>query len=262
MSFLLKILGVPIKQPIPKNEKHSSEKKSFFMPNVFRMALDGMKSEEALEKYLEKQAKLHPEEYQQAIQDYFKEKLAQRTGLMRHVSFFDRDNTSKLNFWDVEQGFIDLGFGTISAYLNTILVIGGGILGTRKKELSVEDSHQLTHPKSHTALFNQNRTNFNNEAHENRLNKMVKHFMNGREQLEEKDIEDIVQNLGKNRSKNCLDEVARTLLRPLQRVAFTNILNLNGGSLTEKDLIEFFTGTFFYARAEPASVAHRIITMR
>lgn len=259
LSFFL---GVPVKTPNSEIKPFSSEKKSTFSPDIFRIALKNMKSEENLAKYLHKQAQLYPNEYREAIQAYFKEKLDQRTGLMRHVSFFDSENTSTLNFMDVVQGFKDLGFGTLSAYLNTALVIGGGILGTQKLEPPVEKVHHLTHPISHTALFNQNPSKFNNTAHERFIKNMIEKKMKGRDKLGEEDIISLVDEIGKQHPKTGLGEVFAKLLRPLQIVAFTNVMNLCGGSLTQQDLEDFFSGTLFYAIAEPSSVAHRVMTMR
>lgn len=262
MVSLLSFLGVPVKKQNLVPEPVFLKIKSDFKPDIFRIALKNLKSKEVLARYLDKQAKLHPEEYRQAIQGYFKEKLTQRTGLMRHVGFFDPENTSTLSLSTVVQGFKDLGFGPVSAYLNTLLVIVGGIAGTKKIEPPVEQAHHLTHPKSHTAIFNQNLSNLNNEAHEARIKRMVRHLMNGHETLKKEDIDPLVEQLGKKRSKTCTDELIRTLLRPLQRVAFTNLMNLCGGSLTEQNLIDFFEGTLFYAVAEPASVAPRVMAMR
>jgi hypothetical protein len=262
MLSLLSFLGVSVKRQDSVNIPILSKETSYFKPEVFRVALKEIKSEEVLAKFLDKQAKLYPQEYREAIQSYFKEKLANRTGLMRHVSFFDSENTSTLSFGAVVQGFKDLGFETLSAYLNTLLVIGGGIAGTKKVEPPVEEVHNLTHPKSHTAIFNQNVDNLNQDVHEARVKSMIKQLLNGREILEQEDIDSLVDQLGKKRSKTCTDELLRALLRPLQRVAFTNIMNLCGGVLTEQDLNDFFMGTLFYAVAEPSSIAHRVMTMR
>ncbi|MBL7480617.1 caleosin family protein [Legionella bononiensis] len=262
MPNLLSFLGVPVQQQNLVNEPILLEEPSEFKPHVFRVALANIKSEEVLEKYLDKQAKLYPNEYREAIQAYFKEKLANRTGLMRHVSFFDSENRSTLNFGTVVQGFKDLGFEPLSAYLNTFIVIGGAIAGTKKIDRPVEEAHNLTHPKSHTAVFNQNVDNLNQDVHEARMRSMIKQIMNGREVLEQEDIDSLVEQLGKKRSKTCTDELIRALLRPLQRVAFTNLMNLCGGVLTEQNLNDFFRGTLFYAVAEPSSIAHRVMTMR
>lgn len=264
MPGLFTFLGVQIKeQPVKKNpsKKEKEEALPFSRAEVLRVALNNVKSEEVLAAYLDKQARLHPEEYREAVQAYFKEKLVHRTGLMRHLSFFDSENNSSLSFGKVVQGFKDLGFEPVSAYLNTIIVIGGGILGTRKMNPPVEEAHNLTHPKSHTALFNQNLARPNSEVHEARMRTMISHLMNGREILNKEDIDGLVDGLGKKRSRTCTDELVRALLRPLQRVAFTNLMNLCGGSLREQDLEDFFMGTLFYAIAEPASVAHRVIVI-
>ncbi|KTD06383.1 hypothetical protein Lgra_3160 [Legionella gratiana] len=261
MSGILSFFGVPVKKQ-RSDESFSLQKQSKFLPDIFRIALKNMKSEENLAKYLNKQAKIHPEEYREAIQTYFKEKLDQRTGLMRHVSFFDSENTSKLNFLNVMQGFKDLGFGTLSAYLNTFLVIGGGIIGTQKLEPPIEKVHDLTHPISHTALFNQNPAKFNNNAHDKFVKNMIKRILNGRDKLEEEDIVTLVDEIGKRHPTTGLGKLFVALLRPLQIVAFTNVMNLCGGSLSEQDLEDFFGGTLFYAIAEPTSVAHRVMTMR
>lgn len=262
MVSLLSFLGVSVKKQNSVCEPVFLEKKTSFKPDIFHIALKNVKSTEVLAKYLDKQARLHPEEYQKAIQGYFKEKLAQRTGLMRHVGFFDSENTSTLSFSKVVQGFKDLGFEPLSAYLNTLLVMGGGIAGTKKIEPPVDKAHNLTHPKSHTAIFNQNAENLNNEGHEARIKIMVRQLMAGREILKKEDIDPLVEQLGKKRSKTCTDELIRTFLRPLQRVAFTNVMNLCGGSLTEQNLLDFFEGTLFYALAEPAAIAPRVIAMR
>ncbi|KTC92029.1 caleosin family protein [Legionella cincinnatiensis] len=261
MAGILSFFGVPVK-PNLEAETFSSEKKSDFLPDIFRIALKNMKSEENLAKYLHKQAQIHPQEYREAIQTYFKEKLDQRTGLMRHVSFFDSENTSTLNFMNVVQGFKDLGFGTLSAYLNTALVIGGGILGTQKLEPPIEKVHNLTHPVSHTALFNQNPSKFNNNAHEKLIKNMIQRMMKGRDKLEKEDLITLVDEIGKRHPKTGLGKLFVELLRPLQIVAFTNVMNLCGGSLTQQNLEDFFSGTLFYALAEPTSVAHRVMTMR
>ncbi|KTD52826.1 caleosin family protein [Legionella quateirensis] len=262
MPNLLSFLGVPVQQQNLIDEPIFLEESSDFKPHVFRVALANIKSEDVLAQYLDKQAKLYPREYREAIQAYFKEKLANRTGLMRHVSFFDAENKSTLSFGTVVQGFKDLGFEPLSAYLNTLLVIGGGIAGTKKVKPPVEEVHDLTHPKSHTAIFNQNVANPNHEAHEDRVESMINQLMNGREILQQEDIDGLVEQLGKKRSKTCTDELLRALLRPLQRVAFTNIMNLCGGALTRQNLYDFFMGTLFYAVAEPTSIAHRVMTMR
>ncbi|AUH71552.1 caleosin family protein [Legionella sainthelensi] len=259
LSFFL---DVPVKKPSSEAETFSEKRKSDFLPDTFRIALNNMKSEENLAKYLHKQAQLHPQEYREAIQSYFKEKLDQRTALMRHVSFFDSENTSTLNFMNVAQGFKDLGFGRLSAYLNTALVIGGGILGTQKLEPPIEKVHNLTHPVSHTALFNQNPSKFNNTAHEKFIKNMIERKMKGRDKLGEEDIIALVDEIGKQHPKTGLGKVFAEFLRPLQIVAFTNVMNLCGGFLTQQDLADFFSGTLFYAIAEPSSVAHRVMTMR
>jgi hypothetical protein len=262
MPDFLSILSVPVKKQNSVNIPTYSEKKTAFELESFHAALKNIKSEEVLAKYLDRQAILHPKEYRENIQNYFKEKLATRTGLMRHVSFFDSENKSALNFRIVVQGFKDLGFDLISAYLNTFLVIVGGIAGTKKIEPPVDEVHNLTHPKSHTALFNQNTSDPNPDVHENRVKSMITRLMRGRETLGKEDIDALVDELGKKRSKTYIDELVRTLLRPLQRVAFTNVMNLCGGSLTTQNLEDFFMGTLFYAVAEPASIAHRVMTMR
>ncbi|ARB92520.1 caleosin family protein [Legionella longbeachae] len=259
LSFFL---DVPVKKQNSETETFSEEKKSNFLPDIFRIALKNMKSEDKLAKYLQKQAQMHPKEYREAIQDYFKEKLEHRTGLMRHVSFFDSENTSTLHFMDVVQGFKDLGFGALSAYLNTALVIGGGILGTQELEPPIEKVHNLAHPLTHTALFNQNPFKFNNVAHAKYLKNMIERKMKGRDQLGEKDIIELVDEIGKQHPKNGLGKVFVELLRPLQIIAFTNVMNLCGGSLKQQDFEDFYNGTLFYGIAEPSSVAHRVMTMR
>ncbi|QMT61012.1 caleosin family protein [Legionella sp. PC997] len=243
------------------SDEATSSKSSTFLPKAFRAALEHMKSEELLSKYLQKQAKLHPEEYHEAIQAYVLEKLTDRTGLMRHVSFFDPDNTSTLSFLNVVQGFRDLGFSAFSAFGMTCLVMGGGVMGTQKLNPPVEEVHKLQHPLFHTAAFNQNQSKLN-QAHDKLVERLVDQIMMGRDEIEKQDILAFADEVEKRHPVAGPSKIGQSILKQLQILAFTNLQDICGGKLTKKDLMDLYRGTLFYAIAEPDTVAHRVMAMR
>jgi len=242
----------------------STKKKSPFSPQVFRAALKNMKSEELLARYLEKQAQRHPEEYREAIQEFVKDQLAVRTGLMRHVSFFDPDNTSELSFMNVVQGFMDLGFSRFSSFGMTCLVMGGGIMGTQTLRPPIDEVHKLQHPMFHTAAFNEDRSKSkkNPEAHDRLVEKLVDQIMMGRDVIEEKDILAFADEIEKRHPVAGPSKIGQFILKQLQILAFKNLKTVCGDTLTKKDLMDFYRGTLFYAVAEPASVAPRVMALR
>ncbi|PJE16635.1 caleosin family protein [Legionella sp.] len=248
---------------VKDKEKSSVKKKSPFLPDTFRAALNNMQSEELLSQYLEKQAQRHPEEYREAIQDFVKDKLASRTGLMRHVSFFDPKNTSELEFFNVVQGFMDLGFDRFSSFGMTCLVMGGGMLGTQSIKPPIENVHDLQHPMFHTAAFNRDRSKSKNSAaHDKLVERLVDQIMMGRDELEKEDILAFADEIEKKHPVAGPSKIGQYLLKQLQILAFNNLKTVCGDKLTKKDLMDFYQGTLFYAVAEPASVAPRVMALR
>lgn len=250
--------------PPAQSEKTASsvKSKSPFLGRVFRAALENMQSEDLLSQYLQKQARLHPEEYREAIQAYVRDKLASRTGLMRHISFFDPDNTSTLGFLNVVQGFRDLGFDALSAFGMTCLVMGGGIMGTQQLNPPVKQVHKLQHPLFHTTAFNENQSKPNSEVHDRLVERVVDQIMMGRDEIEKKDIIAFAVEIEKKHPVAGPSKIGQYILKQLQILAFTNLQTVCGGKLTKKDLMDFYRGTLFYAVAEPATVAHRVMTLR
>jgi hypothetical protein len=237
--------------------------KSPFLSEVFRAALKNMQSVELLSQYLEKQARLHPEEYREAIQEYVKEKLLTRTGLMRHVSFFDPQNTSELSFFNVVQGFMDLGFDRFSSFGMTCLVMGGGMMGTQSLKPPIEKVHDLQHPMFHTAAFNEDRSKSKNPAaHDRLVERLIDQIMMGRDELEKEDILAFADEIEKKHPVAGPSKIGQFVLKQLQILAFNNLKTVCGDKLTKKDLMEFYQGTLFYAVAEPASVAPRVMALR
>lgn len=251
-------------QMLLSEEKASSAKpKPPFISKAFHAALENMKSPEALSSYMESQAQRYPEEYREAVQDYVKEKLLTRTGLMRHVSFFDPKNISELSFLNVMQGFMDLGFDRFSSFGMTCLVMGGGILGTQSLKPPIGSVHVLQHPSFHTAAFNEDRSKSKNTAaHDRLVERLIDQIMMGRDELEKEDILAFADEIEKKHPVAGPSKIGQFVLKQLQILAFNNLKTVCGDKLTKKDLMEFYQGTLFYAVAEPASVAPRVMALR
>ncbi|KTD39421.1 hypothetical protein Lnau_0188 [Legionella nautarum] len=250
--------------PDDSEEKASSEKPKYpFIPKAFHAALENMKSTEALSRYMESQAQRYPEEYREALQEYVKEKLLTRTGLMRHVSFFDPKNTKKLEFFNVVRGFMDLGFDRFSSFAMSCLVMGGGIMGTQSLKPPIESVHNLQHPMFHTGAFNEDRAKLKNAAaHDRLVRRLIDQIMMGRDELEEEDILAFADEIEKKHPVAGPSKIGQFALKQLQILAFNNLKTVCGDKLTKKDLIDFYQGTLFYAVAEPASVAPRVMALR